>query len=301
VTATARHAALAAAACPALGAAIVLQIARDRWYPRSDIQAAEIVYVRSPAALQRFALEYDGLLADVYWIRTVQYYGGNRLTPQLRKHHYELLYPMLDIATSLDPYFNIAYRFGAIFLGEGYPGGPGRPDLAIALLRKGIAMHPGKWQYYLDAGFVNYFHLHDYHAAADWFARGSRLPNAPNWLLPLSAAMLTRGNDRASARFLWQQLLGSEEAWLRRNATRALAQLDALDQIDRLEAIVRKYPPPEGQSWSWAVLIRRGVLPGIPVDPSRTPYEIDPATGRVSVSETSELYPLPLDAARQVP
>ena len=51
---------------------------------------------------------------------------------------YPLLYPLLDLTTTLDPRFNIAYRFGAIFLAEPYPGGPGRPDLAIALLEKGL-------------------------------------------------------------------------------------------------------------------------------------------------------------------
>ena len=29
---------------------------------------------------------------------------------------YPLLYPMLDITTTLDPRFSIAYRFGSIFL-----------------------------------------------------------------------------------------------------------------------------------------------------------------------------------------
>jgi len=299
VTATARHAALVAAACAALGAAVALQLARDRWYPRSDIQAAEILYVRSPAAMQRLALDHDSLLADVYWIRAVQYYGGNRLAPQLRKHHYELLYPMLDITTSLDPHFNIAYRFGAIFLSEEYPGGPGRSDQAIALLRKGLAARPDKWQYYLDAGFVNYFHLHDYRAAADWFSRGARLPNAPNWMPPLAAATLAKGNDRASSRFLWRQLLDSDQAWLRNAATRALQQLDALDQMDRLEEIVRRYPPPMGQPHSWIGLIRRGVLAGLPVDPTRTPYDIDPETGRVALSPSSSLNPMPFDTARQ--
>ena len=52
---------------------------------------------------------------------------------------YDLLYPLLDLTTTLDPLFNIAYRFGAIFLAEAYPAGAGRPDLAVALLEKGIA------------------------------------------------------------------------------------------------------------------------------------------------------------------
>ena len=45
--------------------------------------------------------------------------------------------PLLDLTTTLDPYFSIAYRFGAIFLSEASPGGPGRPDQAVALLAEG--------------------------------------------------------------------------------------------------------------------------------------------------------------------
>ena len=41
--------------------------------------AASVLYVRSPEALTRMALSYDALLADVYWIRAVQHYGGTKL------------------------------------------------------------------------------------------------------------------------------------------------------------------------------------------------------------------------------
>ena len=92
---------------------------------------------------------------------------------------YALLYPLLDLTTTLDPYFSIAYRFGAIYLGEPYPGGPGRPDLAVALLQKGLAAQPSKWQYLMDLGFVQYWHLHDYAAAATAFTSASELPGVP--------------------------------------------------------------------------------------------------------------------------
>ena len=74
---------------------------------------------------------------------------------------YELLQPLLDLTTTLDPFFTVAYRFGAIFLSEVPPGGPGRPDQAIALLEKGIAAQPGKWQYFHDIAFVHYWQLRD--------------------------------------------------------------------------------------------------------------------------------------------
>ena len=285
-------------AATAFGGAIALQMARDRSYPRDDRQKEQILYVRSGPALKRMTLSFDALAADVYWIRAIQHYGGDRLAGPRAGAKYQLLYPLLDLTTTLDPYFNIAYRFGAIFLSEGYPGGPGRPDQSVALLRKAIVAMPHKWQYYHDIGFVYYWRLQDYQTASLWFQRAAAQPNAPNWLKPLAASVLARGQDRTAARFLWQQIAKSEEAWLRRTAERALLQLQALDQIEQLEAVIKRFPPAPGESYSWTGLIGRHVLVRVPFDPVGTPYEIDPATGRVSVSEQSALFPMPEEPRR---
>lgn len=291
------HPVIVAAACGALALAIGLQVVRDALYPRAAAQAAETLYVRSPEAMKRLALGFDAVAADVYWIRAIQHFGGERLARE-GTQSFALLYPLLDIATSLDPYFNIAYRFGAIFVSEPYPGGPGRPDQAVALLRKGIAAQPSKWQYYHDVGFVYYWQVQDYHAAAEWFQRASQQPGAPKWLRPLAAAMLTHGQDRASARFIWQQILQSEDQWLRKAADRALLQLEAMDVIDALEARLRAVAPPPGEPYSWDRLVRGGALRGVPVDPAGYPYEIDPRTGEIGVSRRSPLFPLPEDRRR---
>jgi tetratricopeptide (TPR) repeat protein len=283
---------LVAASIVALAAAVALQMLRDRRYAFEAREAERILYVRSGSAVARLALEYDALAADTYWIRALQHYGGERLT-QDRKRTYELLYPLLDLTTSLDPYFTIAYRFGAIFLSEAYPGGPGRPDQAIALLQKGITARPGKWQYYHDVAFVYYWHLRDFKAAANWFLRGADQPNAPNWLRPVAASMISAGGDRAAARFLWSQILQSDEAWLRRTAERSLLQLNALDAIDQLTVMVQRFPLTPGEAYGWDRFIRRGVLRAIPLDPSGTPFEIDPVTGKVTLSKSSSLLPLP--------
>ena len=288
------HPIVLAGALGALAVAIALQLLRDRQYPLDRRDTERMLYVRSGEVLKRIWLEFDALGADTYWIRAVQHYGGDRLT-RGRTQKYELLYPLLDITTTLDPFFNIAYRFGAIYLSEGYPGGPGRPDQAVALLRKGIAAQPGKWQYYHDIAFVYYWQLRDFNAAAQWFQRASAQPAAPNWLAPLSASMLARGGDRTSARFLWSQLVNSEQLWLRRSAERALLQLDALDQIDTIEAIVRRSHPSSTGPYTWSDLVSRGVLAGVPIDPTGVPYDVDPVTGDVSVSTQSELHPMPSD------
>jgi tetratricopeptide (TPR) repeat protein len=285
-------AAAVAGACAALAVAVVLQIGRDRSYSRDEQQKTSVLYVRSGPALRRLALEFDALAADVYWIRALQHYGGERLARN-GKRAYELLYPLLDLTTSLDPYFTIAYRFGALFLSEGYPGGPGRPDQAITLLRKGIAAQPAKWQYYHDIAFVYYWQLRDMEAAAHWFRLAAAQPNAPNWLEPVAATMLIQGGDRASARFLLQEIRKSEEAWLQRMATRGLMQVDALDAIEQLEALLKRVPPPAGKPYSWEWLVQRNVLTGMPLDPSGEPFLLDPETGSVRVSRRSELHPMP--------
>jgi hypothetical protein len=285
-------------AAVAFAAAIALQLIRDRRFPRDTHQVEQILYVRSGSALQRMTLSFDALAADVYWIRAIQHYGGDRLSGPQAQTKYQLLYPLLDLTTTLDPYFNIAYRFGAIFLSEAYPGGPGRPDESVALLKKAMVAMPQKWQYPHDIGFVYYWRFRDYNSAALWFQRAAEKPNAPLWLKPLAASMLARGEDRAAARFLWQQIAQSEEPWLRRTAERSILQLQAMDQIDQLNAVVKRFPPAAGELYSWPDLLRRHVLRLLPYDPTGTPYEIDPSSGQVRVAAQSPLFPMPQEPRR---
>jgi hypothetical protein len=264
---------MAAAVC--LAAAVALHVAIDRW-PPPTVDTPGLLYVRSPAVARRAALSYAGVAADVYWIRALQHFGTERLAGPGHVKDYSLLYPLLDLATTMDPYFNIAYRFGAIFLGEPYPGGPGRPDLAIALLNKGLAAQPTKWQYMQDLGFVYYWHLRDYQAAAHAFQRASEMPGAPNWMRPLAAVTLAEGGNRGASRALWTELAKSEEPWLRDSAQLRLTQLDAMDIME-----------------AWKRAKQSGLNPPIPNDPSGTPFVPDPATGGIIVSPQSKIWPLP--------
>src|SRR5947209_14519645 len=149
-----------------LAGAVQLQAARERRYPPSGTDEAAM-YLQSGTAVRRLTGAYSALAADLYWIRAIQYYGSTKrrlqgvLSPDPlamlaapTSNEFQLLYPMLDVTTTLDPRFTIAYRFGAVFLAEAYPRGPGRPDLAIALLEKGSRAQPENWEYMQDIGFV---------------------------------------------------------------------------------------------------------------------------------------------------
>ena len=50
---------------------------------RNAATLQEVLYISSPTLVKRMSLGYDGLLADIYWTRAVQYFG-DKLDPRLR-------------------------------------------------------------------------------------------------------------------------------------------------------------------------------------------------------------------------
>jgi tetratricopeptide (TPR) repeat protein len=257
------------------------------------VASERLLYLRTPSIASRAFLTFDALAADVYWIRTIQHYGRD-LKSVRTKNRFELLQPLLDLTTTLDPYFNVAYRFGAIFLAIDPPDGPSRPDQAIALLEKGLANNPTRWQYAHDIGFVHYWYTGNYAEAARWFERAASMPGAPAWIRPLAALTRAEGGDRNGARRLLGELSTSDQAYIQAVARRSLAQLQALDAIDELRALVEQYTARTGRApGSWNDLVRAGFLPGLPADPSGQVFHYDPASGAVTISRESSLWPLP--------
>ena len=277
--------------------AVGLQAVHERNGGRPASTTANLLYVRSPDAMKRLALSYDSLLADAYWVRAIQHYGATRLSTDPATQ-FDLLYPLLDLTTSLDPHFTVAYYFGSLFLAEPPPGGPGRPDQAVALLEKGLEALPDRWELAQSIGFVHYWWLQDYEEAAAWFTRASEFENAPVWMAPLAAVTLAEGGSRESSRLLWREIAqGVDEEWFRNEAARRLRQLDAMDHIDGLTGAVAAFEQETGRAPSgWEDMWRAGYLPGVPVDPTGIPYHLE--SGVVRLGEGSPLGPLPTGPAQ---
>src|SRR5690606_20436536 len=85
----------------AFGGAVALQAVRDARFIRGTDDVRTLLYVQSGEALKRLALEFDALASDVYWIRAIQHFGRERLARGERPPNYDLLFPLLDITTSL--------------------------------------------------------------------------------------------------------------------------------------------------------------------------------------------------------
>ena len=239
--------------------------------------------------LRRLAPGLEDLMADLYWLRTVQYYGGQRIWGG---GHYQLLAPMIDVVTDLDPRLEIAYRYGAIFLCEKPPVGAGDCELGVAILEKGVRDNPLNWRLRQDLGFFLFTFLDEPKRGAEVLMEAARLPGAPFWLESMAAQILYKGGDRETSRRIWKGMYDqAEEGPMKYNALAHLRYLDALDQAEALMRLVRAYEERTGHKpESLDQLRAAGLLRAPPVDPSGTPFVYDRETGKVSLDRKSELW-----------
>ena len=253
--------------------------------------------------LKGFAIGAEGLLADWYWTRSLQYIGAKIVktdTAQLniddlRSMNPRLLYPMLDNATDLDPRFMAAYSYGAIML----------PAIdksqAIALTEKGIRDNPGAWRLFQYLGYI-YWRSNDFEKAAETYESGSKIAGAPPFLRQMAAAMRARGGSRETARLIYSQMLAeAEDRQSRESAELRLMQLDTMDQLDAINSVLKQQPVCPASLSIILPLLRNVKLPNGNefklnerdqlTDPSGVPYALDIGSCTASVDHKNSVIP----------
>jgi len=247
--------------------------------------------------LKGFALGMEGLLADWYYMRSLQYIGHKLLNNKdadiniddLRVLNPRLLYPLLENATDLDPRFLAAYEYGAMVL----------PSIdaekAIALTRKGIENNPDKWRLYQHLGYV-YWRLERYGEAADAYEQGSNIAGASPIMRLMASNMRNDGNSRETFRAVYTEMLASStDDRVREMAERKLRELNTAEEAEAIDRVLEEFkarggrcarslgevsamlfaaPWPEGRSLRVDTANRL-------VDPNGKPYVIDQQTCRV--------------------
>jgi tetratricopeptide (TPR) repeat protein len=246
------------------------------------------VLVRSPELMKVATLEYGTLAADIYWTRAVQYYGTKHLGQDT---NLESLWPLLDVATTLDPNLLPAYRFGATFLSQPEPRGAGRPDLAVKLLQRGLKANPDNWRLYQDLGNIYYLESKDYAKAGEAYREGSKNPNSAAWMKIMAARFLEKGESRETAVMLWSEVLEtSSDTAIQENARINLELLKADDDIEHLNEITAKFAATAGRPpKSMRELVQAGMIGGEPADPDGYAYVIG-SDGEARISEKSPLF-----------
>ena len=260
-----------------------INVARDAMHQEQDE-----VLVRSPKLMKALAGEYATLAADIYWTRAVQYYGGKRLGQDT---NLESLWPLLDLATTLDSQLIPAYRFGATFLSEPEPRGAGRPDLAVKLLERGIGANPDAWRLNQDLGNVYYLELKDFQRAGQAYLEGSKKAGAAVWMKVMAARFLEKGESRETSVMLWSEVYeSSTDESLKENARINLQLLRADEDLEQLNKIAEQFAARAGRPpHSVRELVQAAMIGGEPLDPVGYPYAIG-ADGKPQISVRSPLF-----------
>lgn len=251
---------------------------------------AQVLYLWSGSQVRRLSDGFANVMADIYWLRTVQYFGRERAFGEGK--NFALLRPLIDITTSLDPRMEIAYRYGATFLAEPPPNGAGDARAAIEVLRKGVQHLPSSWRLRQDLALFHYFFLGDAQTAAAGLLEGAELPGAPPILKTLAADILARRGHRQTSRALWRRIYEEAEPGpMKDNAWLHLRQIDALEALDAIRGAANAFRARTGQ-WPSSLedLRRAGLLQGSLDDPAGVPFDYNPETGQPSVARRSPLW-----------
>ncbi len=257
----------------------------------------EKIYLRG-TAVKRISLGFNGLVADWYWMRSLQYVGRkiidlpeNVPLDNLGQLNLKLLAPLLDAATTLDPEFMEPYEYAAVVL----------PDVdiqeAIRITKKGIAANPTAWRLYQHLGYI-YWQQHDFKTASETYAQGATLPGAPVWLRAMTARMAAEGGSRNTAREIYTRMYEqAEETNVRNMARLRLLQLDYLEQRDGFRKIIAAYKARAGHcpvAWRELEPVLRALrIPqdtsGAPLDPVGIPYLLEKDGCDVKLDPKSEI------------
>ncbi len=270
----------------------------DAHQPAANQRIEEEELYLNAATVKRLSLGFNGLAADWYWMRSLQYVGGKIINfpvdlqlDNLGQLNLKLLAPLLDAATTLDPQFMEPYQYAAVVLPE--------VDVqeAIRIIKKGIAANPSQWRLYHHLGFI-YWQQEDFKAAAEAYERGAKLPGAPPWMKAMAARMASEGGSRNTAREIYQRLYEeASDSQVKNMARKRLLLLDSMDRQDALRKLMVAYRSKIGRCpGSWRDM---GTLfsafriqvdsSGAPIDPAGIPYLLVPNKCDVNVDEKSEV------------
>ncbi len=262
----------------------------DRTRPEMPAGYDDSDLAMNGSKLKGFALGFEGLMADWYWMRSLQYIGGKIVNSKtdiniddLRELNPRLLYPLLDNATDLDPHFTAAYAYGAVIL-------PAiDEEKAIAIAKKGIENNPNEWRLYQHLGYI-YWKLKRYDESADIYAKGAQIEGASPFMKLMSAAMKTEGGSRSTSRAMYTQMLAdAQDESVAVTAKRRLMQVDSLDDRDAIDRVLVDFKEKNGRCANsfgevGAVLTQLKLPDGRMlkidgarrlVDPSDVPYLLD--------------------------
>jgi hypothetical protein len=208
-------------------------------YPEADERA----YVPPASAARILTLGHNELFADLYWAKTLIYYGGG----MEKNSDLADVEPLLALVNRLDPWFRRPYWWGAY--GVVYRKGAATShefESSVAILERGLQTFPNDWEltwllglrYFLDLKSDNPEVQAKYkELGASYIEKAMRLPGAPSDLPILAATLRTRIGQRDRAlRELREMILTQNDPEVREQLIAKYSALASADAAEVAEA-----------------------------------------------------------------
>lgn len=268
----------------------------DKKYPPVIIE--DMLYLPSGKFLKGAALGFDEMVADLLWIKALAYFGGHAVTDQ----DYSWLSHILDIVTTLDPFFQFPYEFGGVILATEV----GDVDKSNLLLKKGMKNVPETneryWYFPFFIAFNYMYYKDDYKTAAHYLEIASKFPKSPEYL-PLLISRLYADADapEIAIAFLTEMIKSTEKQELKEKLKLRLNEVINQTNIQFLEAakmefFLRFYRYPE----SIDEIFKNGLIFYIPADPRGGQYYISKKDHTVKSTKKTEQLKVYIDKKNKV-
>ena len=256
------------------------KIYNNRAIPQEDFK-----YLPSGKFLKGAALSFDEVLADLLWIKTIGYFGGHYQTDR----NFQWLKQLLDVTTTLDPYFEDPYEFGGIILAAEL----GDVDGSIEILKKGMdnvpKHHKRYWYLPFFTAFNYMYYKGDYQTAAHYLEIAASFPQRPAYLPLLVARLYANTNDPTVViPFLEKMLERAVTPDMKKKIKKRIAEIKIKKHLliltkaqDQYKKRTGKYPE------KLTDLVDIGLIPAIPVEPFGGKYFI--AESDHSIKTTSNV------------
>lgn len=206
-----------------------------------------------------------GLVADYFWVMTINRVGAARSLSEYRDIYY-----YADLTTDLDPRFSKVYTFAGITI----PIHLGREEyanveLSSRILRKGMVNTPEDKRIHFQLAYNFIFFEHRYREAAAIIEELSREPGAPEWYSGLATRLYAQAGDFNTSLGLAQMLRdGAEDEETRAHYERRVNEILQEQVLQHVDKAIQNYKARTGAlPGNLEAVVSAGDLRELPADP----------------------------------
>lgn len=235
---------------------------------RAATEEDELLYMPDANILKYGAFGYDEVVADLLWIRCIQYVSKHFKGD----YKFDWLYHICNVITELDPKFTPVYIYGGIFLTSLRPQSPE----SITLLEKGMQNNPDNWEFPYRIGMIYYMQRKDKVKAAEYLMQTTKYRDCPPEVAAAAAVFSTDAGLHDLEKQMWQRLVDEADSDLMRQLARnQLKRIRLTDDVKLLQQAVVVYNQTTGKMpTSIEQLYNANLIYSVPEEPFGGQYVI---------------------------